>query len=130
MDGYAASWSLTPGETGWLSAELTTAAAVPTPAPSRKSRKSERVEVEFGAGLRQRGASGVSVQVVDLSTEGFRIATHLQLEEGTEVWLRLPSLEPYPAKVVWSRGHYVGCTFIRPLHPAVLETIVQRSRPR
>ncbi|HYG30628.1 MAG TPA: PilZ domain-containing protein [Allosphingosinicella sp.] len=92
-----------------------------------KPRLADRVEVSFGAALRQRGASGVSVQVADLSTTGFRVATHLVLEPGTDVWLRLPGLEPCHARAVWSRGHHIGCEFVRPLHPAVLAMVVRNS---
>jgi hypothetical protein len=102
-------------------------AELSTTAPTAKSRSAERVEVSFGAALRQRGASGVAVQVADLSTNGFRVATHLQLEPGTDVWLRLPGLEPCHAKAVWSRGHHVGCEFVRPLHPAVLQMVVRNA---
>ncbi|MEA3041218.1 MAG: hypothetical protein QOC65_707 [Sphingomonadales bacterium] len=90
-----------------------------------KPRLADRVEVSFSAALRQRGASGISVQVADLSTTGFRVATHLELEPGTDVWLRLPGLEPCHARAVWCRGHYVGCVFVRPLHPAVLAMVVR-----
>lgn len=86
--------------------------------------------VELGAGLRQRGAAGVTVQVMDLSTHGFRVATHLELSLGTDVWLRLPKLEPCHAVVVWCEGHYVGCEFERPLHPAVLNMIVASIQQR
>ena len=65
------------------------------PAPELTSRKSERVTLEMGAGLRQRGGTGVAIQIVDLSVDGFRASTHLQLAKGTDVWLRLPGLEPY-----------------------------------
>ena len=98
--------------------------------PPRKGRRSERVSIELGAGLRQRGASGVSVQIMDLSTDGFRVATHLELYTGTDVWLRLPGLEPCHARVVWAEGHFVGCAFVRPLHPAVLEMIVAKAGMR
>lgn len=97
-------------------------------AAAAKARLAERVEVSFGAALRQRGASGVSVQIEDLSTNGFRVATHLQLEPGGDVWLRLPGLEPCHARVVWNRGHHLGCEFVRPLHPAVLDMIVKSAR--
>ena len=90
-------------------------------------RKAERTGVEIGAGLRQRGASGVSVRVLDLSPHGFRAATHLVLPEGSDVWLRLPGLEPFHAKVAWSEGHYIGCAFERPLHPAVVDMIVRKA---
>ena len=95
--------------------------------PAPKPRSAERVEVSFGAALRQRGASGISVQVADLSTTGFRVATHLELQPGTDVWLRLPGLEPCHARAIWCRGHHVGCEFVRPLHPAVLQMIVQKA---
>ncbi len=94
-----------------------------------EGRKAERAEVCVGAGLRQRGASGVTVQVLDLSTHGFRAATHLELQSGTDVWLKLPGLESLHAHVVWMRGHLLGCEFVRPLHPAVLDMIV-RNAPR
>jgi hypothetical protein len=121
---FTGSWSF-PSELGtpFLSGELTTD---DRRAPNLKSRKSERVALEIGAGLRQRGGSGVSIQILDLSTDGFRASTHLDLPSGTDVWLRLPGLEPYQAKVAWSKGQYVGCAFSRPLHPAVLEMIVKK----
>lgn len=90
-------------------------------------RIADRVSVALNAGLRQRGASAVSVQILDLSTHGFRIDTHLSLEIGTQVWLRLPGLEATPARVAWVEGHKAGCAFDRPLHPAVLSMIVSKS---
>ncbi len=122
------SWSF-PSEFGtpFLSGELTTDAR---PASDLTSRKSQRVSLEMGAGLRQRGGTGVSIQIVDLSTDGFRASTHLQLAKGTDVWLRLPGLEPYQARVMWAKGNFVGCAFERPLHPAVLEMIVKKTAGR
>lgn len=93
-------------------------------APRQLPRTSERLPVEMGAGLRQRGATGVSVRILDLSTTGFRVATHLELAKGTDVWLRMPKLESCHAKVVWAKGHFAGCRFERPLHPAVVAMIV------
>lgn len=89
-------------------------------------RKAERTGVEIGAGLRQRGASGVTVQILDLSTHGFRASTHLDLQQGADVWLKLPGLEALHAKVAWSNTHYIGCAFERPLHPAVLQMMVRK----
>ena len=123
--GFSGNWSL-PSEFGtpFLSGELTTDLR---PAQDLTSRKSERVKLELGAGLRQRGGTGVAIQILDLSTDGFRATTHLQLEKGSDVWLRLPGLEPYHAKVMWSKGAFIGCAFERPLHPAVLEMVVRKS---
>jgi hypothetical protein len=122
MDAYASPWDpyrpLDEADSIGIAGEL-------CQSPNEQvCRKSERVPIEIGAGLRQRGASGVSVQVMDLSTHGFRVATHLELPIGTDVWLRLPKLEACHATVMWAQGHYVGCAFERPLHPAVLDMIV------
>jgi hypothetical protein len=125
---FSGSWSL-PSEFGtpFLSGELTTD---PRPAPSLTSRKSKRVTLEMGAGLRQRGGTGVTIQIVDLSVDGFRASTHLQLAKGADVWLRLPGLEPYQARVMWAKGNFIGCAFERPLHPAVLDMIVTKTGGR
>jgi len=125
-------WSLTnpnssPFSGPFFAGELSIAPVRPT---ERKGRSSERVAIELGAGLRQRGASGVSIQVMDLSVDGFRAQTHLDLEEGSDVWLRLPGLESSHAVVMWRKGPQIGCKFERPLHPAVLEMIVRKARRR
>jgi hypothetical protein len=99
------------------------------PQSEEDSRRAARAEVVIGAGLRQRGAHAVTVQVLDLSVTGFRAATHLELMPGTDLWLKLPGLESLHSRVVWMRGHLLGCEFVRPLHPAVLDMIV-RNAPR
>jgi hypothetical protein len=127
MDAWGSNWSIPSQSAGRLFAgELSVAADGGDDAP--KSRASERVPIELGAGLRQRGASGVSILVMDLSTHGFRASTHLALADGTDVWLRLPGLEACHAKVMWSKGQFIGCAFERPLHPAVLEMIVRKTK--
>src|SRR3954465_12736363 len=92
-------------------------------------RRAARAEVALGAGLRQRGAHAVTIQVLDLSITGFRAATHLELMPGTDLWLKLPGLESLHSRVVWTKGHWLGGEFVRPLPPAVLDMIV-RNAPR
>ena len=129
MNAYAGNWSASRESAAFsLDGELRTDGSFPVPA--HKGRRVERVPVELGAGLRQRGASGVSVQIMDLSTEGFKAATHLELHPGTDVWLRLPGLESCHAQVMWAQGHFIGCAFVRPLHPAVLDMVVARAKNR
>lgn len=91
-----------------------------------QTRREQRTHCEIGAGLRQRGASVVTIDVVDLSTHGFRASTHLDLQKDSDVWLKLPGLEPLHARVAWMDGYLVGCEFVRPLHPAVLQMVVRR----
>jgi hypothetical protein len=94
--------------------------------PAANGRKAEREHCAIGAGIRQRGASAVGAHIIDLSTHGFRASTHLALQIGADVWLKLPGLEAMHAKVAWTDSHYVGCAFERPLHPAVLQMIVRK----
>ena len=93
--------------------------------PHDEARGAERKDVVVGAGLRQRGAHAITVQVMDLSVTGFRAATHLTRAGGSDIWLKLPGLESLHARVVWQRGHMIGCEFVRPLHPAVLDMLVR-----
>ena len=94
--------------------------------PASNGRKAERAHCEIGAGIRQRGASAVGAHIIDLSTHGFRASTHLDLQIGADVWLKLPGLEAMHAKVAWTNSHFIGCSFERPLHPAVLQMIVRQ----
>jgi hypothetical protein len=132
MDPWSPDWFLRPSGLGGPAISGTIGLAeFPPPRPrdlEPQDRVSKRVPVELGAGLRQRGAHGVSVQILDLSTHGFRASTHLVLHEGSDVWLRLPGLEASQAKVVWVKGYIIGCAFERPLHPAVLEMIISKAR--
>lgn len=106
--------------------EATVLTAELTVDPARRERRADRKSVDIGAGLRQRGASGVSVSILDLSTHGYRASTHLMLEPGADLWLKLPGLEPKHSRVAWTDGHLIGCAFAEPLHPAVLDMVVRR----
>jgi hypothetical protein len=129
MNAYSGHWSpASPSSSPSIPGELSTESGLAPGQP--KGRRADRMQIELGAGLRQRGASGVSVQIMDLSTDGFRVATHLDLATGADVWLRLPGLEPCHARVVWSEGHLVGCAFVRALHPAVLQMIIGKASMR
>ena len=89
-------------------------------------RRFMRYPVNVGAGL----ASGserpaAPVTVVDLSSHGCGIEVAGHCEPGARVWLKLPGLESLHSRVVWMKGHWLGCEFVRPLHPAVLDMIVR-----
>lgn len=119
MDAGTGGWTEGAGNVPAIAGEL---GLVP-----QRPRLSARRALRVDAGLRQRGASGVGIEVLDLSVSGFRAATHLVLLKGTDVWLRLPGLEPWHARVVWCEGNQVGCQFLRPLHPAVVDMIAART---
>ena len=126
MEVLAGSWPCSIDGVIPLCGELLVEAGERIPA-APTGRRSQRIRMEIAAGLRQRGASSVTVEVMDLSTDGFRVLSHLDLQPGTDVWLRLPGLEPFHAEVAWTDGLHAGCKFAKALHPAVLQMIASKS---
>lgn len=90
-------------------------------------RKAERKAVRGTASLRRTGYNKVAVNLLDLSTTGFRIETFGSLAVGSAVWITLPGLTSIEAKVMWTKGDQVGCAFQTPLHEAVLEAVLRRA---
>jgi hypothetical protein len=80
-----------------------------------------RHPVSVGAGLSgDSGRPGSPVTVVDLSTGGCGIEVSGHCEPGSRVWLKLPGLEAWPARIVWAEGGRAGLSFDRALHEAVV----------
>lgn len=100
--------------------------AIPLPIPSdtEEARHALRKAVKMRAHLRDRGNTRFEIDVVDLSTTGFRAQTAFTLWPGTTVWLTLPGLAALEAVVAWRDKYRYGCAFAQPLHPAVFDHIV------
>ena len=96
--------------------------------PVVEGRSAERRIVNLAARLRDPGARIVDAEVMNLSTDGFMAETDLALETGTNVWLKLPGLEPQNSRVIWAEGGQTGFQFATPLHPATLEMIIEADR--
>jgi hypothetical protein len=90
-------------------------------------RNAERVPVQATPSLRRSGYNKIAVNLLDLSTSGFKIETFGGIPVGVPVWITLPGLSALEAKVVWSRWDQVGAEFINPLHSAILDAVVRRS---
>lgn len=92
-----------------------------------EGRRALRKAVGLRARLRERGANKFSIDIVDLSTSGFRCETSFTLYVGHVLWVTLPGLTGLEAKVAWKDGYTYGFAFTRPLHPAVFDHIVALS---
>ncbi|MFL6844183.1 MAG: PilZ domain-containing protein [Allosphingosinicella sp.] len=92
--------------------------------PITDGRKAERRIVNLAAALREDGAKSAKIVVRDISVGGFKAEAAEPLEEGSEVWLKLPGLEAKRSRVVWVRDKDIGCEFEWPLHPRELDVIV------
>jgi hypothetical protein len=94
-----------------------------------KERATNRTQVAIAAGYRDGWYRG-SVEVIDLSPTGLKTESHLRLSPDTYIWLKLPGLEGWQARIAWVNGHEAGCEFIRPLHPAVFDRVVAARNAR
>jgi hypothetical protein len=84
-------------------------------------RRYQRTPVSIGAGLGSaQDRPSTDVTVVDLSEGGCGIESSAWLEAGARVWLKLPGLQSWPARVAWADGVRAGLEFDQPLHPAVV----------
>lgn len=92
--------------------------------PIADGRKAERRIVNLAAALREEGARNAKVVIVDISVGGFKAESEEPLEEGHEVWLKLPGHEARRSRVIWAKDKVVGCEFEYPLHPRELEIII------
>ncbi len=92
--------------------------------PISDGRKAERRIVNLAAALREDGAKSAKVVLIDISVGGFKAETSEAIEEGHEVWLKLPGHEARRSRVIWAKDNMVGCEFEYPLHPSELELIV------
>ena len=84
-------------------------------------RRFARVGVSVPAGLRAPERPFSPVTVIDLSRNGCGIEVQSHVEAGARVWIALPNLESWPARVCWATDGRAGLEFDRPLHPAVVD---------
>lgn len=96
--------------------------------PISDGRKAERRIVNIAAALREEGATTAPVVVLDLSPGGFKVHSDTPLEEGSEVWLKLPGFEAKRSHVVWVKDEEAGCEFENELHPGELESLTAPPR--
>lgn len=72
----------------------------------------------------RRGVLRAKVALSDLTCFSARIDSMDAVKPGTLVWITLPGLEARPAIVDWTSGFTAGLRFEAPLHPAVLDAIL------
>ncbi|MBR0553185.1 PilZ domain-containing protein [Stakelama marina] len=95
----------------------------PDDSTSHEQRRAQRKQAGFQASMRGRGSQRFTVDVIDLSTTGFRADAALDLHAGDIVWLTIPGLSGLEAKVAWRDGFLYGFAFAHPLYPAVFDQI-------
>ena len=69
-----------------------------------------------------------SIDVTSITTRSVTFDSYAALRIGALLWLVLPGLEGWPARIVSVDGYRFNCEFTQPLHPAVLERILALAK--
>lgn len=93
---------------------------------TQEERAAERRRVNIRALVREAGSARVDIDVVDLSESGFRFESYHAFAPGTRVFISMPTFQPLEAVIAWRGSNQYGCRFLKPLHPAVFDTIAAR----
>lgn len=98
----------------------------PRPALTERPRIAERrplrVTVQYRKGL----AKG-ALDVIDISTHGAKFSAAMPMRAGETFWIKLPALASLEARVAWRDGFTVGCEFLAPLHPSVVDSLLHQA---
>jgi hypothetical protein len=78
-------------------------------------------------GRTSQGQTVLPVLITDIASQGCRLELQGRLTEGAVVSLDLPGGLRRTAKVIWSRQGSAGCEFNAPLHPDLVQRIVDVS---
>lgn len=88
----------------------------------------EQVGINILATIRE-GTMRWPVELVAISTHGVEFESFASPRVGTFLWVMLPGLEGWYAQIVSIDRYRFTCRFVHPLHPLVLQRIVDAARP-
>ncbi len=86
-------------------------------------RQYARKNVAIDAYVRPLGDSKSLVKVLDVSETGFRMETAVTFDLYNDIFLSIPGFQSLEANIIWHRENLYGCTFLVPLHPAILDHV-------
>lgn len=84
------------------------------------------IQLNLPARVRE-GTRRWAIDVATLTTRAVEFDSFVPLRLGTLLWIVLPGLEGWPARIVAIDGYRFTCEFTQPLHPAVLERILSTA---
>lgn len=86
-------------------------------------RRAPRAPVSLDAKVGRGGLDRALCKVVDLSTHGARIETYSAVRRDSMIWLTLPHVGHWAARVVWASDFEAGLEFQIPLSDAEFEQL-------
>lgn len=90
--------------------------------------REDRIATNLRADVRLAGASRIPAVIINLSTTGFYLRCEERLRPGSQIWVRIGSLAPLMARVIWRDAYCAGCAFDQPLHPAILNHLASSAQ--
>lgn len=87
----------------------------------------EGIALNLPARVRE-GTRRWSIDVQSISTRAVAFDSFAALRIGSLLWVVLPGLEGWPARIVSVDGYRFACEFTQPLHPAVLERVLALAK--
>lgn len=101
----------------------------PSPPASAETAPTHMPSVQLNLSARVReGLRRWTIDVDNLDSRSVSFESYAPLRLGTLLWVVLPGLEGWPARIVSNEGYRFTCEFTQPLHPAVLERILSAAR--
>lgn len=104
--------------------------AVPEPAvapPLAEPEQEEGIQLNLPARVRE-GTRRWSIDVNSITTRSVTFDSFAVLGMGSLLWIVLPGLEGWPARITSVDGYRFTCEFTQPLHPAVLERVLKLAK--
>ena len=89
-------------------------------------RRAARLEVPGAVGLKVLGRNTFRVRIFDLSTDGCKVELVERPTSGDTMLVKFDGIEVMDAEVAWVEGHVAGLKFVNPIHPAVLDLLMDR----
>jgi hypothetical protein len=99
--------------------------AVEAPAPAPEP--DHGVALNLPARVRE-GTRRWQIDVSSITTRSVAFDSFAALRIGSLLWIVLPGLEGWPARIVSVEGYRFTCEFTQPLHPAVLERVLTLAK--
>lgn len=95
-------------------------------AKEHRPRNSERIALSAEVSMRRLGHANFRVSVFDASPEGCKLDLVERPSDGERVLVKFDGLESLEAEICWVDGFTAGLKFIKPMHPAVFDLLVER----
>jgi hypothetical protein len=103
----------------------------PPPEASDDDKPAEHDDDSIALNLPARVREGTrrwAIDVASITTRSVAFDSFAALRVGSLLWIVLPGLEGWPARIVSADGYRFSCEFTQPLHPAVLERILALAK--